>query len=186
MVDIRRVKIEWTAAAGGSGLSVFYTDSSVDVTTELQTFFGAIKSRFPSGVTWSCAGSGDMLESTTGELTGGWSGGTSWTDSGSAGAVSYAAGVGAMVRWNTDGIVGGRRLRGRTFLCPIESVNYDSSGTIVTACLTNFQTAANTLETAGKLIIWHRPTPGGADGVVSQVTSAVVPDRVAWLRTRRS
>jgi len=91
-----------------------------------------------------------------------------------------------MVRWNTDSIVGGRRLKGRTFLLPIESVNYDSAGTLVTACLNNFQTAANTLEAVGKLLIWHRPQQGGSDGVVGPVTSATVPDRVAWLRTRRS
>ncbi len=186
MAVLRRVPVVWSTGAGGPGVSVFYSTSAVDATADLQTFFGAIKSRFPTSITWSCAASGDEIESTTGALTGAWTGGTAWSDNGSAGAVTYAAGVGAVVRWDTGGLFNSRRLKGRTFLTGIETVNYDSAGTIGSSCLTNFTTAAATLAATGKLQIWHRPTPGGSNGGNSVVTGSAVPDRVAWLRTRRS
>jgi len=185
MADLRRVEVVWQGLAGGSGLSVFYTPFGVDATADLQTFFGAIKSRFPTGQSWSCQGSGDVISDATGAIVGGWTAGTTWSDSGSAGAVAYAAGVGAFVRWGTGTIVGGRRLKGRTFLTSIEAVNYDGQGTIVAACLTNFNTAAGVLAATGKLMIWHRPSPGGSDGSSGAVTSGSVPDKVTWLQTRR-
>ena len=185
MVAIRRVRVVWQGLAGGAGVSTFYSAFGDDVVTDLATFFGAITSRFPSGQAWSCAGAGDVIEDSTGEITGGWTGATAWTDTGSAGAVVYAAGVGAFVRWGTSTVVGGRRLKGRTFLTSLETVNYDSAGTLVTSCFNNFNTAAGVLAATDKLLIWHRPTPGGSDGESGAVTSGTVPDKVSWLQTRR-
>jgi hypothetical protein len=186
MATLRRWRVQWSGGTGGAGVSTFYSGSAVDVSTELATFFGSIKSRFPSGIGWAMAGSGDTIDDATGHINGGYSGGTAWADSGSAGAVAYAGGVGTFVQWGTGAIVGTRRLKGRTFLTGLESVNYDSAGTIVSSCLTNLRAAAAVLAAAGKLVIWSRPDPGGSNGTSSLVTSGDVPDRVSWLQTRRS
>ena len=102
------------------------------------------------------------------------------------GAVGAAAGVGACVSWLTGGIVGGRRLRGRTFLVPLHNSTYDTDGTFtsgVLTALTAFQTA---MRAAGPLAVWHRPTtPGGTDGTSYGVIGARVRDRVAFLSSRR-
>lgn len=186
MVDMRRVPVSWTTGIGGTGLSVFYTLDPVDVTTELGTFFNAIKAVFPTVVTWQIPSSGDMLDAETGILSGGWSGGTAATIAATGGAGVYVAGTGAMVRWNTNSVLAGRRLRGRTFLCPLLSSAFDANGTLNDANVTTMQTAANTLVAAGKIRIWSRPQPPSRPGFTSPVLSGLVQDRVTSLRTRRT
>lgn len=185
MPSLRRVEVPWTGLTGLPGLSVFYTDAASDVTTNLATFFNAIKGAFPAGLQWSIPSSGDEIDVATGLLTGGWAGGTAAVVAAGPNT-SYAAGVGAFVRWGTPLIVGGRRLKGRTFLAPLLSSLYDSSGTIDNANLGAMQSAASTLAAAGKLVTWHRPSAGAPTGGASAtVTSAQVPDQVTWLKTRR-
>ena len=167
------------------GFSVFYSAGAVDVTTELGTFFNAIKGVFPVPLQWQIPSTGDSIDDATGALTGGWTGGTAATIGGSA-ASGYAAGTGAYVQWATAGIVNSRRLRGRTFLCPIINTQYETNGTLIATFLSLVQGAASTLAGAGKLQIWHRPSLAApAGGSSSQVTAAMVPDQVTSLRTRR-
>ena len=169
-----------SVARVGSG-SVTLTD----VTTNLGTFFNAIKGAFPAGLQWSIPSSGDTIDVATGQLTGGWTGGTAAVVSAGPNT-PYAAGVGAFVRWGTPLVVGGRRVKGRTFLCPLVSSLYDAAGTIENANLGTLQTAAGTLAAAGKLVVWHRPsTLAPTGGIASTVTSGTVPDKVTWLKTRR-
>jgi hypothetical protein len=80
------------------------------------------------------------------------------------------------VQWSTTAIVGGRRLKGRTFLAPLWNSGYDGSGTILLATQTTLQTASNALAAAGTLVVWHRPTtPGGSDGVSHAVSGRHPP-----------
>jgi len=186
MSEIRRVPVAWTTGVGAAGVSVFYSNTTDDATAALGAFFNAIKGAFPSAVTWTIPSSGDKIEGTTGALTGSWSGGTGATYSGPA-AVAYAAGTGAYVRWYTNTIRNGRKFVGRTFLAPVSTGLYDAAGTIDNSNLSTFQTAANTLAATGLIVIWGRPTTvGGSDGLWAGVTSAVVPDKVTSLKTRRS
>lgn len=186
MADIRRVNVAWTTGIGGTGLSTFYTLDPVDVTAELGTFFNAIKAFFPTPVTWQIPNSGDMITDNTGILSGGWSGGTAATISASGGAGAYVAGTGAYVRWGTNTVVAGRRVKGRTFLVPMLTSQFDTFGTITDTSVATIQTAASALQGSGKLKVWHRPPEGTTLGFVAQVTSATVPDKVTSLRTRRT
>jgi hypothetical protein len=144
-----------------------------------------MRSSYPTGLTWSFPTSGDVFESTTGVLTGGWSD----SDPGAVaatGPTAYAAGVGTFIKWNTGAIVGGRRLKGRTFLCPLSTDQYDSAGTIVNSTVSGFQSSGNTLIATGTINVWHRPTsPGGSDGSLHLATSCTPPDQVTALRSRR-
>lgn len=186
MTEIRRVPVQWSTGAGGLGVSVFYSIAADDATASLGTFFNAIKASFPSVVTWTIPAAGDKLESTTGALTGSWSGGTSASIT-ATGSGTYAAGTGGYVRWYTNTIRAGRKFYGRTFLCPVLSAVYDNDGTITGSNITTWQTAANALVTAGKCVIWGRPSSvGAADGIHAGLTGAVVPDKVASLRSRRT
>jgi type II secretory pathway component GspD/PulD (secretin) len=167
-------------------LSVFYTASADDVTTELATFFNAIKAGFPTSVTWTIPSSGDEIESTTGTITGSWVGGTAAAITATGSSAIYAAGTGGYIRWQTGNVLRGRRVKGRTFLCPVLADQYDASGTINNAVLASWQTAANTLAATAKLQIWSRPTVVGNDGAFSAVNAAVAPDKVTSLHSRRS
>jgi hypothetical protein len=185
-VPLRKVPVSWTTGVGGSGVSVFYTLESTDVTVELATFFNAIKALFPTQVSWQIPSTGDTVDIPTGKIVSGWSGGTAATVVGST-AGAYVGGTGAMVRWNTSGIVDGRHVKGRTFLAPLITTAFDSQGTIGDAQVTTMQNAAVILAGSGKLIIFSRPTKEEpTSGASSLVTGATVPDRVTSLRTRRS
>ena len=186
MATLNRYKVVWTTGPGGAGLSVFYTLAADDVTTDLATFFNAIKGGIPTAVTWQIPSEGDQIDSSDGSLTGAWTGGTGATIAGTASG-AYAAGTGMYVRWVTTTVRAGRRFRGRTFLCPISTALYDSTGTIDNTNLATLQTAATNLANTSKLVIWGRPLknqPG--TGMSSTVVGAVAVDKVTSLRGRRS
>lgn len=167
-------------------MSVFYSLEATDITVQLATFFNAIKGSFPSQVVWNIPPSGDIIDIASGRITGSWTGGTQASVVGAA-AGAYVAGTGAYVRWQTSQIRDGRRMKGRTFLCPINSGLYDTSGTLADATVTVFQTAANALAGTGSLTIYGRErVTGSGDGQAATVTGAVVPDRVTSLRSRRT
>lgn len=186
MVDIRKVPVTWQTGAGGVGYSVFYTLDADDATANLGTFFNAIKSIFPSSVSWSIPSTGDKLDVSSGVLTGTWTGGTAASIT-SSGSGTYAAGTGMYVKWATAGIKNGRKVQGRTFLAPVLSSVYDNDGTITGTNLTLVGGAATTLVAANKLGVYSRPTTAFPNsGSFSAFTGSSVPDRVTSLRTRRS
>lgn len=175
----------WGGIPGMPGYTLFYASSGAAACADILTFFNAIKALFPTGLQWSVPIVGDTLDDTTGALNGAWSDVGGGIVSASASG-AYAAGTGAWVSWKTAAIVHGRRLQGRSFMCPLQStVGYDSSGTIITSALTTLGGAASTLAAAGKLVVWHRPPPGGNTGSSSLVTAGTVPDQVTSLRSRR-
>lgn len=185
MATIRRYRVLWGGVGGLPGYSLFYATAAGALGSDLVTFFTAIKGSFPGPLSWDVPLSGDTLDDATGTINGGWTdvGGGIVTATGSG---AYAAGTGAYVRYGTAAIVNGRRLKGRTFLCPLVSGSYDSSGTIATVTLGQFNTAASTLATTGRLVVWHRPSvasPSG--GSSSAATSGTCPDQVTSLRSRR-
>jgi hypothetical protein len=186
MADLRKVLVTWNGATGLPGLSVFYTLAADDVTTNLGTFFTAIKALFPNGMSWTIPAAGDQISDNSGQLTGGWVGGTAATIT-ATGGTSYAAGTGTFVQWGTSIIVNNRRLKGRTFLAPLSTTQYDTDGTILTAAVTTLNTNLATLVGAGKLRVFHRPPKHTFSGGTSAViTSGVCADKTTSLRTRRS
>lgn len=185
MADIQRVYVTWSGLTGLPGVSVFYGVPGGSLVSDLKTFFNAIKALFPSGLSWQIPTAGDNVDSASGHLTGGWSDVNGGIVS-STGSGIWAAGTGMGVRWHTNGLVNSRRLKGRTFLCPMFGSAFQTDGTIVDAYVTTVQTAANAVVTGGDMLIWHRPPTGTfAGGVTSPVTAAVAEDRVTSLRSRR-
>ena len=186
MADLQRVVITWTGGTGLPGVNVVYGDTSVpSVVTDMLDFFDAIKGLIPSSVTVNVPSNGDLIDDATGTLSGSWSGSEGGSVTGTSG-VSYGAGVGVAIQWNTNGIRNGRRVRGRTFVAPLTSDIFQNDGTIGSTPRTTLQTAASAVATAGHLTIWSRPTTsGGSDGTSNLVLSATVPDRVTALRSRR-
>jgi hypothetical protein len=140
----------------------------------------------PSGVQWVIPSSGDIIESVDGSLAG------SWSDPGTGGTVassgvgSWANGVGARIVWNTDGVFNGDRVRGSTFIVPLWISAYEGAGNLTSTTITQLQNTADALVAAlPELGIWSRPA-GLSQGEFNAVVSATVPDRVSWLRSRRT
>lgn len=185
MVTMQKVIVDWTGFQGAPGYSVFYRDSSILDTAYIRTFYDSVKAIIPSTVTLTVRAAGDLIDAATGALTGAWTTAANATVTGTT-AGTYAAPAGAVVRWNTLGIVAGRRIRGRTFLVPLGSVAFQSDGSLLAGSITTIQTAAAALiaSSGTNLGVWHRPV-GGAGGVWFQTVNADVPDRAAILRSRR-
>lgn len=172
----------------GPGLTTFYfaNGSPTNAPSVVANFFTMIKSEVPQGVTWTVPDGGDLIEESSGQLTGTWTG-----DSGglvtSNGVGSYAQGVGARISWMTDAIRGGRRVRGTTFVVPLRAGAYDPQGTIASATITTLDTAANALLSNAdwNLLIWSRPR-ASLNGQGVPVARVEVPDKVSWLRSRKT
>jgi len=186
-VTIQRERVHWTGFTGAPGVNTLFYGAGADPAPDLFTFFNAIKALLPTSVTVTYDFEGDTLDEATGALTGTWSGTTGASVSGTTSAL-YAGPTGAVMILRTSTIVGKRRLLGRMFLVPLVTDAYQSDGTIATSALGTLQTAAAALHgsTSGSSMkVWHRPTPGH-NGSVAAVTSIVVSDLAAVLRSRRS
>lgn len=186
MATIDRITCTWSGGAGLPGISTFYAlPAETTACADLVVFFQVVDAYIPTGTTVLVPNEGDSIESTTGELVGGWTRtGGNLMSGGSA--LDWAAGTGARVKWNTSGIFNGRRLRGSTFLCPLTVNVFDNNGTIDSTVFGVLQAGATALANAGSLIIWKRPSPSGAaNGGYSTIESATVSDVVTSLRTRR-
>lgn len=172
----------------GPGLTTFFAeaDGTVAISVGAAGFFDALKTRIPTGTTIFVPNGGDVIDDATGTLTGSWgtSGGTTISCNGSG---SFAGGVGARVVWETDTIRGGRRVRGSTFVVPLVVNGYEANGTLSTLVIGDLQQAISDMlvQVPTQMRVWSRPRPG-LTGAGVQVARGVAPDKVSWLRTRRT
>lgn len=190
---ITRITARWNGFRGAPGYTNFFfdgvlaSDGSVEAAgLAVSDFFNAIEDRLPSGTTITVQPTADIIDETSGQI-------MSVVDfaqppTAAGGDVSgYSAASGAVVNWNTQDYLNGRRVRGRTFLVPLGKSAYDANGDISGATLTTLRSAADALVTAAlihPLCVWHRPV-NGAGGSSHVVSSATVPDLGAILRSRR-
>jgi hypothetical protein len=186
---IQRLRCEWAGSAvEGPGLTTFYAeaDGTLAIQVGAAGFFEAIEQLIPSGTTITIPAGGDVLDEATGELTGAWGGGapTTITTSGSG---TFAGGVGARVVWQTNAVRAGRRVRGSTFVVPLIGSAYDPQGTPGPETLTALQTAIADfmVQVPDQAVVWSRPRDG-VPGVASVITGGTAPDRISWLRSRRT
>lgn len=185
---VARVRCSWQNWPGAPGVSTFYGDDDITQATvdSIRTFFQALVTLLPTGLTINVPSSGDIIDQSSGTLTGVWSVGSTPATVTGAGAGAYAGNAGAVVHWLTDAIVAGRRTRGRTFLVPLVGSAFDTSGSLSTTAHTAITNAAAALVSAnpGLLNVWRRPKPGFSGGNAS-ITSSRVPDLAISLRSRR-
>lgn len=199
MPSISRIRVAWSGTpVVGPGVSTFYLQSSVTAgwPAALVTFFTALKNYVPTGVTWTIPGVADILDEATGELTGSNTPGGGGSVLSSGGAVDYKPGVGGRVRWGSDGVVGGRRVVGTTFLVPMTSQE-TPNGVIQGTTVANITTAGNTYRSTAGIspAVYTRPRPARTVGGVVMparvgsshlITSVSVPSGITWLRSRRT
>lgn len=188
MPQMVRLRCPWSGpAVTGPGVSTFYfSTSGSGVPAAVKAFFQSFALALPTGLTITVPNDGDLIDDATGALVGTWSepsgGGT--VTGGTGG--SYAQGVGMQVRWVTSGIVNRRKVIGSTFIVPVVSAVYSADGTLADATVTANRNAGTQLITAQPTFrVWSRPK-AGRPGSSSPVIACQAPDRVSWLRSRRT
>lgn len=183
---MNRLRVTWSGLGGLPGLSTFYLRSAETDVSAVKAFFTSIKDNFPSALSWDIPAAGDVIDETTGALTGGWTGTGGGTVVATGGSGTFAAGVGARVVWATGTVVGGRRVRGSTFLVPLLGACYSASGDLAASQRGVLQSAAAALVTTDLTVVWHRPAPGTSTGSIADITGSSVPTSVSTLRSRRT
>lgn len=152
----------------------------------MKTFYSAITTRIPGIVKMSWQQPAQVF-SDAGVLTSEVTIGTLPSQVTFTGTGAYAGGVGAVVYWNTPGINGGHKVRGRTYLVPLSAACFDVDGTLVSSALSEIVAAAAALvaTTPGLAVNSRAEGAPGRSNQTTLVTSATVADRVAVLRSRR-
>lgn len=188
MSNLARVRTIWSGTpVVGGGVSTFYfNEAHSGFVADLGAFWTALVTRIPAGVQLTTENTGDLVDVETGVLTGTWTDGSTQVVT-TTGVGAYAGGVGARIRWQTNGIRNQRRVRGSTFICPLTTTQFDSDGTLLTAFITSLGSAVGALFTAseGNLRVYSRPR-AGSGGAAHAVLNYTTPDKVSWLRSRRT
>lgn len=192
-MPILRITAQWSGFRGAPGYSnFFFRGQSADEedaqahANAVRTFLTAASDFMPAGVSISLQPTAANIDETNGNIIGEVDFVPGVTAEGSGG-VSYSAASGAVVNWNTQSYINGRRVRGRTFIVPLSTSAYDGAGDLTTSAINGLRNAAQALvEAPGPvpMVVWSRPK-GGAAGSIHNVTSASVPDLAAILRSRR-
>jgi len=197
VTSINRVRAIWSGFPGGPGVSTFYSLVPDTTVVDVRALFLAIHTGLPSSVSVQVENSGDILEDTTGEVTGLWSTDAVLPVDGDNTA-AYSAPSGICVNWITATVLDGHRVKGRTFFVPAGGNFYEDNGTLSAGALAIFEPAASTFVAAevGALVVWHRPrvaraADGSRPAVTARagghalVTASSVPDKAVVLRSRR-
>lgn len=204
MTDLCRVNVAWQNWPGAPGLSQFYflnsgMQTSVDA---LRTFYNALSTMLPTGLTIQVPGTGDIINDADGKIVNSWTVTTPPTVVTASGTGTYAGNAGAVVHWLTSGVINGRRIRGRTFLVPLISTQFESNGSLSATALSSIGTAASALRTSvgANFRVWRRPVlahtkydpktgqptqVAAVAGSNSDVVNHRIPDLAISLRSRR-
>ena len=193
MASIQKVQAVWTGFGGGPGTTTMYATVAADLLTPLRAFFNSLIAILPTGLTITLPGIGDIINDADGELTGTWGPVTSPAPVVGTGVAVYSAPSGVSVQWHTTGIVGGRRVKGRTYLVPWLGLQADGSPSPTS--LATLSTALGTYlaASAGNMKIWQRPRAAsdGPPPVAARagsswpVDGSQVGDFMSVLRSRR-
>lgn len=136
---------------------------ATDILTRVRTCLLAIQSQFSGGCSWAGVAEADVLEDSTGQITGTWQGVPGANVVGGAVGDALSPALCLVIRETTALIVGKRFLKGRIYL---PGFTEGLSGLVGTPTGVNAGTvnnAFNALMTGGSTasfpVVWHRPNP---------------------------
>lgn len=206
MSEVYRVRAVSTGWTGGPGLNTFYFAPTgvAEITSEedallcrdrVRAAFADVNLIYPPATTISVQGSVDVIETTDGELTGNFSLPNAANVVGAGLAGYNALATMLLLRWNTNDIMDGHRVKGRSFLGPVSN-GVDADGTPQVGLLNELTAFGTAMMDIGvgegpKLCVWHRPRPAteehpvAREGQRATVISYTAVDKYAVLRSRR-
>lgn len=180
-----RVRTSFSGIVGAPYLSTMYFMTG-DTLTDAQnanaavgTFWSAVDNNLMTGLAWSTLPAVDVLTA-AGVLTG-QHGVTPVTGGGALSGILAPPATQGLVRWSTGVYVGGRQIRGRTFIPGINTTSISGgapTGGLVTA--TNSAAAALIADANANLCIWSRK-----NATMAAVTAGGLWTSFAVLRSRR-
>ena len=192
-----RIRVALTGFPGGPGVSTFYSSDAPATIAAIRTYWNALSGIIPVDVHIQVENTGDIIDPLTGALTGAWVGAAQAPVVGGSAEV-YGAPVGALARWATNTILDGHRVRGRTFIVPVTSNFFTTSGALgpVASQTVTDASAALVVNSNATLTVWHRPFKGSAatltrparpahPGGVAVVTGSSASPKAVVLRSRR-
>ncbi|HKZ21570.1 MAG TPA: hypothetical protein VJQ57_15875 [Acidimicrobiia bacterium] len=184
---VREIITEWTGPGSSPKLSIMYFDETPTIASQraaLGTFWNAVDANVSNLFAWQVRSEGRELDDATGALTGFWNENTAQAGAGGSPTAPVADATQALIQWLTSSIIGGRRLRGRTFVPGLPQTAI-STGSLASGIRTAIDTAADALVSSGAgLQVWHRPQ-NGAGGSAVAVSAASVWSEFAVQRGRR-
>lgn len=198
MAILYRVRMTLAGWSGGPGLATHYflEEASVEDTPEeraqevadrVRAAWAPVATKMPSIWTANVQSAVDVLNAGTGALEASYAATAPSTLTGSESASFGPAAAGLCVNWNTADFVDGRRVRGRTFISPI-NLSGDANGTPTTAHVEKCQDMFPILSTHStgypRFAVWHRPV-GGTGGSAHLVTGSTTRDTYSVLTSRR-
>lgn len=191
-----RVRTTLNGFTGGPGLMTNYfqcTTEDAAAATRCVGYVqallsGALRIMLWNSVTWEVQHQVDEITTADGHIVGTHTATGGNTGAGTAGTTAAPIASAALVRWLTSTFVGGRRLRGRSFISPIAHAAVDVSGTLDNTILSGVNGAltpwVSSMTAGDKAVIWHRPV-AGAGGYAGDITGGSVQDKLAVLTSRR-
>lgn len=129
MAPLNRVRAQWTGFPGAPGVSTFYTSDPLIFLPALRALYLVMAPSLPTDVQISFDAFGDVVESSTGLITGSWVAPAVSLVQGTSPSV-YSAPTGFQIAWQTSAITSGRRIKGRTFFVPGGSSIFTGGGGI--------------------------------------------------------
>lgn len=193
-----RVRATGSGWQGAGGLSTFYfrgaspsvtsNAEALEAAKRVRAYFVALQGVTPGFVTWSVSNQVDVLKDDDGSLASSWVVTPQASVAGSGLSSSFSPATAVVGQLLSSTVVSGRRVRGRTYYCPLATGTGDAQGNpaagTVTAMTNGLTALATSLGTAITNVVWHRPeTP--AVGLVVDVTGYGVYGRFGVLRSRR-
>jgi hypothetical protein len=137
MTNIFRVRTIWEGVAGAPYYTnLYFTDTGANpaplaAAAAVDTMFENIAGNISNLLSWTVQSDIPVIDDATGTLVGNWSVGNRFGNGTNVSEILPRQAQG-MIRWETTTVVGGRRLRGRTFVPgPTEPLN-EQGGTPVT------------------------------------------------------
>lgn len=186
---VTEYQVSWTGP-GGPGVSTFHTvdvtgsSEAFSVSSRLQAMFDVLANYLPNEVQTRGPAEAKTLDTATGALVAVHPISAPWVSTGQSNG-SYNRAAGARWDWLTAALVGGRRLRGRTYAVPLVAAAFDGDGAVLSSVASSLRTAAETLIAGNAsanvpLQVWSR-----THGVARDVVGVTVPPLGAVLRSRR-
>lgn len=179
-----RLRTTWAGIGGTPFMSTMYfageTQTAADeAASAVSAFWGAVDNLIDSGLAWTLVREVVQLDLATGLPEAMYTvAAATGTGSVSGNQVPFASQ--AIIRWRTGTFLGGRELRGRTFIPGLQGGSAD--GTVPSATITAFETAAAALiaDADSEMVIWSRTKQAQAP-----VASGTCWNQFGVLRSRR-